>query len=147
MDLDKDALRGKLDHAMAVEAPVLGDFFLSRFFGASFSYPDDGRCVVDANVEPFMLNVHGALHGGAVAFFLDIAMGHLIAHVAGGAGATVEMKVQYLRAIPPGPIRCEATILKRGRRLSFLEAKLLMANGEAGAAATGTFIMPQRDGA
>ena len=57
-------------------------------------------------------NPQGTLHGGILATAMDISMGHLLHHV-DRAGATLEMKVQYLAPITAGLVRCEATFLRR----------------------------------
>lgn len=59
---------------------------------------------------------------------LDISMGHLVHHHV-GAGATLEMKIQYLAPVRSGRVECQATFLKQGRRIFFLQS---MATDEAG---------------
>ncbi len=139
--MDRNAARRAFDAAQAVEVPAFGNFFLSRFFGLEISYPVEGRCVVETEVQDYMLNPQGMLHGGVTAFLLDVSMGHLVNHAGGGPGVTLEMKTQYLRAVQAGPVRCEAAFLKPGRRLAFLESRLTGADGKLAAMSTATFTM------
>lgn len=139
--MDGDAARKAFAAAEAVKEPAFGNFFLSRFFGLDISYPDEARCVVETEVQDYMLNPQGVLHGGVTAFLLDVSMGHLVNRAGGGPGVTLEMKTQYLRAVQAGPVRCEAAFLKPGRRLAFLESRMTGPDGRLAAMATATFTM------
>jgi uncharacterized protein (TIGR00369 family) len=57
-------------------------FFLARFLGLDISYGDE-VCVIEIEVKEFMFNPQGSLHGGVIAFALDVAMGHLIKRAIG----------------------------------------------------------------
>lgn len=127
--------------AIATDRSEFGSFFLSRFLGLEISYPDDS-CVVDLDVQEFMFNPQGVLHGGITALILDVSMGHLVNRAAGAPGMTVQMTTQYIRPIRLGRSRCSATFLKQGRRVSFLEARLLNEAGKLAAKAAATFQMP-----
>jgi len=73
-----------------------------------------------------------------IATALDVSMGHLL-HRHYGTGATLEMKVQYFAAIRTGTLRCEASFLKRGRKIFFLQAKAIQGDNEVAALATSTW--------
>jgi uncharacterized protein (TIGR00369 family) len=89
-------------------------------------------------IEPQFCNRRGGLHGGIISLLFDIVMSnhHRFAQ---GPGATIELKVQYLRAVTAGTIRAEARFLRRGKRLSFVEGRIMDATGTLIAAATGTW--------
>jgi len=57
----------------------------------------------------------------------------------GRPGVTVEMKVQFLRAVRSGRIRCEATFTRQGRTISFLESRLVDSEQRLVAMATSTW--------
>ena len=86
-----------------------------------------------------MSNPRGALHGGVIAFVLDISMGHLLQRQVGG-GATVEMKIQYLKAVSAGRVTATGRFLRKGRTLSYLHSELVDEKGELIAYATGTWM-------
>lgn len=73
-------------------------------------------------------------------------MGHLLNHALGGAGVTIEMKVQYLRAIRAGRVTCEARFNKKGRTVNYLEAKMFDTLGTPVAVATATWLQPATTG-
>ena len=91
---------------------VFGDFFLTRLLGLEISYPGDA-CVVAFEVQDFMFNPRGTVHGGVMATALDIAMGHLINHSV-GPGATLELKIQYLAPVTKGRVTCRGEALRKG---------------------------------
>ncbi len=140
--MDDDAARAIFEDALATQEPVFGRFFLAKFLGFDITFPDD-TCVVAFTVRDYMSNPQGSLHGGIIATALDVSMGHLIHHVAGQGGLTLEMKVQFMRPALPGPVRCTGRFLKRGRGISAMESRMTDDNGKLLAMATATWHMPR----
>jgi len=138
--MDENAARAAFEQALQSHRPAFGSFFLAQFFGLDISYADDA-CRIEVDVKDFMFNPQGSLHGGAIAFLLDVSMGHLIFHLTGSPGMTLEMKIQYLRPIRAERIKCEGRFLKRGRRISFMDTRITGADGKLAAIATGTWQM------
>ena len=138
--MDENAARAAFEHALQSHEPAFGSFFLAKLFGLQISYTDD-TCRIEVDVKDFMFNPQGSLHGGVIAFLLDVSMGHLIFHLTGSPGMTLEMKIQYLRPITAGRIGSEGRFLKRGRRISFMETRITGADGKLAAFATGTWKM------
>ena len=132
-----DAPAALLARAVGDGGQAFGSFFLSRLLGMAVDYPDDA-CAVSFVAEPLLFNPQGSLHGGVLATALDISMGHLLHHTV-GAGATLEVKVQYFAPVRAGIVTCRATFLKRGRKLFFLQSAAAGADGEAIAHATSTW--------
>jgi uncharacterized protein (TIGR00369 family) len=114
-----------------------GSFFLSRLFGMKVTY-EEGACIVSFEVNSFMFNPQGSLHGGVLATALDISMGHLLKHQF-GAGATLEMKVQYFAPVRSGVVTCRANFLKKGRKTFFLQSSAYDDSGDTIAHATSTW--------
>lgn len=126
-----------LARAQASEAQEFGSFFLSRLLGFEVSYVDE-TCIVQFEALPPLFNPQGTLHGGVLATAMDISMGHLLHHV-DGAGATLEMKVQYLAAVVTGLVRCRGSFLRRGRGISYLQSHAFGEDGQLVAHATATW--------
>ena len=146
--VDADAARAQFDRALADHAQNFETFFLARFLGLEFEYfpagvPDAEKeaCRLTFPVTEMVMNPQGSLHGGAMATAMDISMGHLVKKVA-GPGATIEMKIQFMRPVGSGTVTCEGRFLRRGRSLSFMESRLWGADGKLAALATATFKMP-----
>ncbi|WP_424971595.1 PaaI family thioesterase [Dinoroseobacter sp. S76] len=134
------------DHEQAFER-----FFLARFLDLDFTYlpeaaagPEKTSCEIRFPVTDRIMNPQGVVHGGMIATVMDISMGHLVAKVA-GPGATIEMKVQYMRPLTEGPARCIGSFTKRGRSLSFMESRVFDAQERLVAQASATWKMPAGD--
>jgi uncharacterized protein (TIGR00369 family) len=135
--MDEAQVRELIVAAVGDGRHEFGSFFLSRFFGMEASY-EGGACIVSLDVRPYMFNPQGSLHGGVLATALDISMGHLLKHQL-GAGATLEMKVQYFAPVRSGLVTCRASFLKKGRKTFFLQSSAMDGSGETIAHATSTW--------
>ena len=135
--IDAASAQEMIDRALADPRQGFNSFFLSRLLGLRVSYEGE-RCIVELDASRLLFNPQGSLHGGVLATAMDISMGHLLHHVA-GAGATLEMKIQFLAPIRAGTVRCEAAFLRRGRSISFLQSQARGPNGVILAHATATW--------
>ncbi len=147
--IDETKLRARFEKAIADHDQDWETFFLARLLDLAFTYlpedaPDSEKelCRVTMPPAPFLENPNGVLHGGAIATLMDVSMGHLVAKVA-GPGATIEVKVQYLRPIGGGTLTAEGRFTRRGRRVSFMESRLYDAKNRLAAHATATWKMPE----
>ncbi len=146
--VDADAALAHVSTALAGHEQAFETFFFARFLGLEFAYmPEDSpdaakdTCRVTFEVTEMLRNPQGSLHGGAMASAMDISMGHLVNKVA-GPGATIEMKLQFMRPVMAGTVTVEGRFTKRGRSLSFMESRLFGADGKLAALATATWKMP-----
>jgi len=146
--VDESAARTHLDSILTDHEQVFEKFFLARFLNLSFEYlplevPDNEKeaCKVSFPMSDMLKNPQGSLHGGVMATVMDISMGHLV-HKVAGPGATVEMKVQFMRPVSDGIVTCEGRFTRRGRSLAFMESRLYDANGVLSALTTATWKMP-----
>ena len=149
MQIDETAARTRFDKALREYDQAFETFFLARLLDLGFEYfPEDAAdgeknlCRISFPAEDFLFNPQGSLHGGTIATVMDISMGHLINKVA-GPGATIEMKIQYIRPVLAGIVTVEGSFVKRGRNLSFMESKLLDSDSNLCALATATWKMPK----
>jgi uncharacterized protein (TIGR00369 family) len=96
---------------------------------------------VDLVADDRHLNPHGSVHGGAIATLIDAAMGAAVHREDTGddAPVTIEMRVTYLEAAPPGRLRASANVRRRGKRIIIAEADVLSEDGTAVAHGIGTF--------
>jgi len=84
----------------------------------------------------------GGVQGGLVAGFLDEAMGwvHVIATNRAEAPLMLDITISLIRQVPPGPLTCTARVVRRGRRVIFLESELFDPQGNLLARGTSTAI-------
>ena len=133
--MDEAGIRQALERAL--NDPASGTTFLNRFLGVRIA-PGSDVTTLDFDVHEAYCNRQGTLHGGIMALLFDIVMGNHHRHSL-GVGVTLELKVQYFRPVTAGALRCEARFLSQGRRLSFIEGKLL-AGDTVAAGATSTWF-------
>ena len=101
--LDQQQVRDHIDSVLKDCEQVFEKFFLAKFIGLNFEYLPENNDSADISVlkitfdvNEMLMNPQGALHGGVMATVMDISMGHLLNKTI-GKGATIEMKIQYLR--------------------------------------------------
>jgi uncharacterized protein (TIGR00369 family) len=135
--IDEAGARLAFDNALATYDQDFGKFFLTRLFGMDFEYLEDA-CRISFDLKDFMFNPQGGLHGGVIAFALDISMGHLL-YKTSGPGTTLEIKVQYVKAARAGKVTATGRFLRHGRSISYLRSELVGDKGELIAYATSTW--------
>lgn len=146
--VDEAAARAHFEEAIETHEQAFETFFFARILGLSFEYlpleaadADKEVCRLTFPVTDMLRNPQGSLHGGAMASAMDISMGHLVKKIA-GPGATIELKVQFMRPVMDGLVTCEGRFTKKGRSLSFMESRLMGPDGKLAAFATATWKMP-----
>lgn len=92
---------------------------------------------------PSVLNPFGMVQGGYLTIFVDEMLSTAIASVleAGEWAVTAEVKLTYLRAIRPSPLRGAALVIRRTRALAFMEASIENERGETAVTASSTWAI------
>jgi len=87
---------------------------------------ESGRAVLSLQVRPELHNGAGWLQGGMLVAIADEAMAlALYTLLDPGEGiATIAESTSFIRGIRNGAIRAEATAIKKGRRVAFMEAEV-----------------------
>ena len=103
---------------------------------------DGGRVVLRFAPQPAFKNHFGNVQGG-----FAIAMVDVLVSVAAYAKTqawlpTVEIKSSFVAPLKLGECRGEATVIKAGKQLVFLEARLWGADGKLAVHATATAAIP-----
>ncbi len=92
-----------------------------------------------------LANRFGALHGGMIAGIMDdvmsVAAGLSLAW--GEISPTLEMKTSFLTMAKPGRLMAEASVLRRGKSVIFIEGRLEDADGRLIATASATASVTQ----
>ena len=81
--------------------------------------------------------------GGFITAWLDAAMAHAVLHETGHAFnvASLEIKVSFLERVGPGPGTAIGRVVRRGKRVAFLQGDLFNADGQLAAQATSTGLL------
>ena len=102
----------------------------------------DGRARIVMVAGEGHLNPAGAVHGGAIATLVNVAMGKAVASTISDAElpVTIEMKVNFLEPGRPGLLIAAAEVRRRGRLFTVVTAEVTQdEDGETVAEAMGTF--------
>lgn len=118
---------------------------IAQVFGMRFGETEDGRFSATCDPREAFFNPLGTVHGGLACTMLDTALG-CVAHStlpAGSGYTSIDISVSYLRPILPsaGRLTATGTVVKRGRRVVFAEARLTDAAGVLYASATSSLLV------
>ena len=125
-----------------IELPVAP---IAELLGFDLVELGEGRASVELDPAERHYNPLGTVHGGIAATLLDSAMGCAV-HTTldeGEAYTTLELKVNYVRAITEATGRVVATgsVIHRGGRVATAEARLTDAGGRLLAHGTSTCLI------
>jgi uncharacterized protein (TIGR00369 family) len=103
----------------------------------------DERAVMEFTAGPEHENPLGSLHGGILCYLADTAMGFswLSGLKPGESFTAVEVKFNFLRPVKHGRVVAEASVVRRGRTLGYVECDVKDDAGRLVAKASGTFMV------
>ena len=116
------------EHAMAgaIRTALNAQGFLHHM-GASVDEVVHGRVVMSVTRRPELLQQHGFFHGGVIAFLVDNATTAAAGTVVNRdtqTCLTAEYKLNIIAPALGDRLACSATVVKPGRRLTIVEAKV-----------------------
>ena len=114
----------------------------SELIGCRLQRLDEGVAEVALSLAPQLRNRGGKLHGGAIFSLVDITMGLACssAHGFDQQSATIECKINYIRAVSDGDVLCTSRVIHAGRRTMVVEADVHQ-DDKLVAKAQGTFAV------
>ena len=126
---------------MAAPAEVVQSAF-SQLLGCRLLRLEGGVAEVALALAPELRNRGGKLHGGALFSLVDIAMGLACSssHGFDQQSATIECKINYIRAVSDGDVLCTSRVIHAGRRTMVVEADVHQ-DDKLVAKAQGTFAV------
>lgn len=122
----------------------VADLESSKFWkhlGMSTVVGVDGITRIQLTVHENLIQFYGNLHGGVIAAMIDSAIAVAInQELDQGEGAsTVEIKINYLRAISEGTLWAEGKVIQKGRSIVVGQGELKDEAGQILAIGTATF--------
>ncbi len=98
------------------------------------------KCLIEANEK--LLNPHHVIHGAVIYSLADTGMGAALypSLEEGQICATVEIKINYFRAVRAGTISCITKVVHRGKRVVNMESEIFN-EGKLVAKANGTYMV------
>lgn len=96
------------------------------FLGASIQYAQDGESIVEMNVMDEVKQMYGTVHGGILGTLIDMAMASAVTSTMSEEenAVTVDLSLHYLSAAKEGKLIGKGKVIKRGKRMAFLEANI-----------------------
>lgn len=106
---------------------------------------EEGKSVCRLKVEERHGNLRGYLHGGVTFSLIDTGMGAAVWPLLkeGEGCTTIEIKISYITSVKSGVLVCTSTVLRKGRRVAFIESDVRLEDrpDELVARATGTYAI------
>lgn len=121
---------------------VLRDVPFAQVLGIELVAATVGSATLRLEVRNDLKQNYGVLHGGAMASLIDTATAFAIASqlTSPEKFTTVDLSINYLRALTQGPATCKARVIRSGRRLLTISAEVHDEAGNLAAVALSTYI-------
>jgi uncharacterized protein (TIGR00369 family) len=115
---------------------------IGRLLGFALKASEPGRAVFEMEVDERHHNPMGTLHGGVYCDLADAAMGFAYAATLGEGETftTIELKVNFLRAVRKATLTAEARVVKAGSTLGYVECEVTDESGKLVAKAASTCL-------
>jgi uncharacterized protein (TIGR00369 family) len=113
---------------------------IARLVGFDIKSLEPGHAIFEMEVDERHHNPMGTLHGGVYCDLADAAMGYAYAATLGEGETftTIELKINFLRAIRRGRLTAEAKVVKAGSSIGYVECDVKDQAGKLAARAAST---------
>ena len=120
---------------------------IGRLLGFVLKVIEPGHAVFEMEVDQRHHNPMGTLHGGVYCDLADAAMGYAYAATLGEGESftTVELKINFLRAVRQGKLTAEARVVKAGSAVGYVECDVTDDAGKLVARASSTRMKLRQD--
>lgn len=114
----------------------------AALLGIEFAHISPGECTAEIEVHENLFHPGGIVHGGVAFSLADSSMAMaLIAGLDSGQNcSTIEMKISYMKPVVQGRMASQARIIRKGKRIAFMEATVTRGE-DVVAMATATFAI------
>jgi uncharacterized protein (TIGR00369 family) len=130
-----------LKKALALARQRMKKGRLSALLGFRVEKLEAGSAVLSMQVKELHKQIHDVVHGGVLAALADTAAA-IAAYTVVPQGteiATIELKINYMSAVPGGKIKAIGRVLRAGRNFVVTECEIIDAKGGLAAKALMTF--------
>jgi len=113
----------------------------ARLLGIEIIAAGQGTATLRLAITDDLRQIHGVMHGGAIASLIDTATAFAIVPMMGPEEkfSTVDLMVNYLRPLKKGSATAQARVLRFGKRLITVAADVLDDGGDLSATALSTY--------
>jgi uncharacterized protein (TIGR00369 family) len=122
---------------------------VARLLGMRLASAGPGLATFEMECGDQHHNPMGSVHGGILADLADAAMGYAVISTLAPdeSFTTVELKINFLRPVFEGSLRCHARVDSRGKTIAYAVADVLNEEGKSVAKAVSTNLIVKRPGA
>jgi uncharacterized protein (TIGR00369 family) len=120
---------------------------VSRLIGFVMKSMEPGHAIFEMEADERHHNPMGTLHGGIYCDLADAAMGFAYASTLAKdeTFTTIELKINFLRAVHKATLTAEATVVKAGGTLGYVECEVKDQTGRLVAKAASTCMKLRQD--
>src|SRR5438093_3153957 len=120
---------------------------IGRLLGFVLKIIEPGHAVFAMEVDERHHNPIGTLHGGVYCDLADAAMGYAYAATLGEGETftTIELKINFLRAVRKATLTAEARVVKAGSTVGYVECEVKDQTGKLVAKAASTCMKLRTD--
>ena len=120
---------------------------VSRLIGFVLKSIEPGHAIFEMEADERHHNPMGTLHGGIYCDIADAAMGYAYAATLaeGETFTTIELKINFLRAVRKATLTAEAKVVKAGNTLGYVECDVKDQTGKLVAKAASTCMRLRQD--
>jgi len=137
-----------LDYLERIVSGEYAQIPIGEHLGFRIAAVEPGKITIKGRPDERSYNLLKGVHGGWTAAVLDTAMAlsNLTLLGADQTFTTIDIRINYLRPITldTGEVTATGNVLQSGRRLAYVEAKLVDANGKLLAHGTGSLLIMPR---
>ena len=114
----------------------------AKLLGIELMAAEPGAVTLGLRIRDDLRQIHGVLHGGAIASLIDTATAFAIVTQLTRAEkfTTVDLTVNYLKPLKDGTATAQARVVRAGRRLFTVTAEVRDDDGSLAAMAVSTYI-------
>jgi uncharacterized protein (TIGR00369 family) len=129
-----------LEQGQKVSRAELNPPPIARLLGFVLKSIEPGHAVFEMEADEWHPNPMGTLNGGIYCDLADAAMGYAYAATLGEGGTftTIELKINFLRAVRKATLTAEARVVKAGSTLGYVECDIKARTGRLVARAAST---------
>ena len=120
---------------------------VGRLIGFVLKFMEPGHAIFEMEADERHHNPMGTLHGGIFCDLADAAMGFAYASTLGEdeTFTTIELKINFLGAVRKATLTTEASVVKAGSTLGYVECEVKDQTGKLVAKAASTCMKPRKD--
>jgi uncharacterized protein (TIGR00369 family) len=120
---------------------------IARLLGFAVKSVEPGHAVFEMEADERHHNPMGTLHGGVYCDLADAAMGYAYSATLGEGETftTIELKINFLRAVQKATLTAEARVVKAGSTLGYVECDVKDQTGRLVARAASTCMKLKRE--